>query len=160
MRGVMEKCTFCTQRIEAAKIDQKRIAADSANIHVADGRIKTACQQVCPTEAITFGDVSDPDSEVSKLKASDRNYSVLGYLNARPRVTYLARLRNPNPGMPDAYKQPYAYTAYKDRYGNSAAHGSDKAAHGAEAGHGDTHSTGHDSHGHTEATHVDANSAH
>ena len=60
MRGVMEKCTFCTQRIEAAKIEQKRLARDSDNIRIADGQVKTACQQVCPTDAITFGDVSDP----------------------------------------------------------------------------------------------------
>ncbi|MDQ8208388.1 TAT-variant-translocated molybdopterin oxidoreductase [Coraliomargarita sp. SDUM461003] len=139
MRGVMEKCTYCTQRIESAKIEQKRLAGATGNIKIADGTIKTACQQVCPTDAITFGDVSDANSEVSKIKASDRNYSVLGYLNARPRTTYLARLRNPNPKMPDAYKKPYAYAQYDERYGHGsgAAHG-DHDAHAAPS---------HDAHG-------------
>ena len=76
--GVMEKCTFCTQRIEAAKIEQKRLAGAS-NIKIPDGKIKTACQQACATDAISFGDVSDVNSEVSQAKASDRDYSVLGY---------------------------------------------------------------------------------
>ena len=119
MRGVMEKCTFCTQRIEAAKIEQKRLAGASGEIKIPDGKIKTACQQACATDAISFGDVSDVNSEVSQAKASDRDYSVLGYLNARPRTTYLARLRNPNPKMPDAYKYPYAYSQYKKRYGSA-----------------------------------------
>jgi molybdopterin-containing oxidoreductase family iron-sulfur binding subunit len=137
MRGVMEKCTFCTQRIEAAKIEQKRLAGASDDIRIADGNIKVACQQACPTDAITFGDISDADSEVSQMKASDRNYSVLGYLNARPRTTYLARLRNPNPEMPDAYEKPYAYAQYDERYGHGS-HGDD---------HGGDHGAGHDAHG-------------
>ena len=144
MRGVMEKCTFCTQRIEAAKIEQKRLAGASDDIRIADGNIKVACQQACPTDAITFGDISDANSEVSQMKASDRNYSVLGYLNARPRTTYLARLRNPNPEMPDAYEKPYAYAQYEERYGH-ASHGDD---------HGGDHGAGHDAHGATQDSHA------
>ena len=135
MRGVMEKCTFCTQRIESAKIEQKRLAGASDNIRIADGNIKVACQQVCPTDAITFGDISDADSEVSKMKANDRNYSVLGYLNARPRTTYLARLRNPNPEMPDTYEKPYAYAQYDERYGHGShgSHADDHSSHSEDA---------------------------
>jgi molybdopterin-containing oxidoreductase family iron-sulfur binding subunit len=136
MRGVMEKCTFCTQRIEAAKIEQKRLAGASGAIKIPDGKIKTACQQACATDAISFGDVSDVNSEVSQAKASNRDYSVLGYLNARPRTTYLARLRNPNPKMPDAYKYPYAYSQYKKRYGNAASSQHSKgASHVHDAAH-------------------------
>ena len=97
MRGVMEKCTLCVQRIEQAKIAQKNIARDSSDVAVKDGTIKTACQQVCPAEAIQFGNLLDPKSKVSELKKDPRNYSVLGFLDIRPRVTYLARVRNPNP---------------------------------------------------------------
>jgi Fe-S-cluster-containing dehydrogenase component len=102
MRGVMEKCTFCVQRIEEAKIGQLRIARDSNNTKVPTNQIKTACQQVCPSEAIVFGDIKDPNSTVSKLKKRDLNYTMLDYLNIIPRVSYLARLRNPNPKMPGA----------------------------------------------------------
>jgi len=91
-RGVMEKCTYCVQRIQGAKIQ-----SELEGRKVRDGEIVTACQAVCPTEAIVFGDVNDPESRVSKLKADKRNYSLLSDLNTKPRTTYLSALRNPNP---------------------------------------------------------------
>jgi molybdopterin-containing oxidoreductase family iron-sulfur binding subunit len=91
-RGVMEKCTYCVQRIQSAKIQ-----SEIEGRPVRDGEIVTACQSVCPTEAIVFGNVNDPNSKVSRLKALERDYSLLGELNTRPRTTYLQALRNPNP---------------------------------------------------------------
>lgn len=118
MRGVMEKCTYCVQRIESAKIRQLSIAKDSPQIKVADGLIKTACQQVCPSGAIVFGDVADENTAVSQARASDRAYAVLGYLNIRPRTMYLSRLRNPNPEMPDYVHQPLSRVEYNHRSGH------------------------------------------
>ena len=93
-RGVMEKCSYCVQRIEAAKI-----VADKENREIRDGEIVTACQQACPTSAITFGNINDKASKVAKLKAEERDYQVLADLNFRPRTTYTAGVINPNPEL-------------------------------------------------------------
>jgi molybdopterin-containing oxidoreductase family iron-sulfur binding subunit len=96
MRGVMEKCNYCLQRITTAKI-----AADREGRRLADGDVVTACQAVCPTRAIVFGDLADPASEVVRRKNSPLDYALLAELNTRPRTTYLARVTNPSPQLPE-----------------------------------------------------------
>jgi len=136
MRGVMEKCTFCVQRIEQAKIARKVKARDSGDITVADGDVRTACQQACPAEAIVFGNLKDPHSRVSGARGQDRTYVVLDHLAVKPRVTYQARVRNPNALMPDYRETPLSTQEFLDE-GGTLHH-----PHGAhEGGNGEAHAT-------------------
>jgi MoCo/4Fe-4S cofactor protein with predicted Tat translocation signal len=142
MRGVMEKCTFCLQRIETAKIAQKVKAGASGDVVVPRDSFTTACAQACPAGAIVFGNVSDPESRVSKLKQQSRDYSVLEFLLTKPRLTYLAKVRNPNKAMPDYYEAPNSLQEYgvkmdtenplEQQHGGgheAAGHAAEKGAH-------------------------------
>jgi Fe-S-cluster-containing dehydrogenase component len=113
MRGVMEKCTYCVQRIQNGKIKakaQRRAGQEAGEVQglIADGTIETACQMACPTEAITFGDLADPESRVAKLHESRGaqgdllSYALLPETYTKPRTRYIARVRNPNPKLEPA----------------------------------------------------------
>lgn len=144
MRGVMEKCTYCVQRIQNAKIQHKVKMAQAGTpdqVVVPDGTIKTACQQVCPVDGVTFGNILDLNSEVSKAKSRSQDYALLAYLNIRPRTTYLGKLRNPNPKMPDYRDLPLSRVEHNSK--NAAGHGEDHG-HGAGEHHEEkSHGAGH-----------------
>jgi len=95
-RGVMEKCSYCVQRI-----NRVRLEAEKQDRPIRDGEIVTACQQACPTGAIVFGNINDPNAKVTHLKKEPHDYPLLGDLNTQPRTTYLARISNPNPALED-----------------------------------------------------------
>jgi Fe-S-cluster-containing dehydrogenase component len=99
-RGVMEKCTYCVQRIQHGKIQAKNERRE-----IGDGEIKTACQQVCPSQAISFGDLADKASEVARQQQHDRSYALLAELNVKPRTTYLAKITNPNPELGGSHEE-------------------------------------------------------
>jgi MoCo/4Fe-4S cofactor protein with predicted Tat translocation signal len=134
MRGVMEKCTFCIQRIEEAKISRLVEAGPTPASDTPIAPFKVACQQACPNDSIVFGNIADPKSQVSRMRKDPRGYVMFKYLNVSPRVTYLARIRNPNPKMPGA-----------DLVGMANGSGHHGDAHGehADQGHVDSHSDHH-----------------
>ena len=137
MRGVMEKCTFCIQRIEEAKISRLVEAGPTPASETPVAAFKVACQQACPNDSLIFGNIADPKSAVSQSRKGPRAYEMFKYLNVSPRVLYLARIRNPNPKMPGADQVGMANGA-----GHHGAHGEGHGAHdshNAQPPHGDAH---------------------
>jgi MoCo/4Fe-4S cofactor protein with predicted Tat translocation signal len=145
MRGVMEKCTFCIQRIEEAKIGRLVEAGARNKNDVPVHEFKTACQQACPSDSLVFGNKNNPNSRVAQLRQSDRGYVMLKYLNTAPRVTYLARIKNPNMKMPGADK---VGKANGDDHGHGTHGDANHGGHGA-ANHGaDNHGAAKTGEGH------------
>ncbi|MBY0587509.1 TAT-variant-translocated molybdopterin oxidoreductase [bacterium] len=130
-RGVMEKCTYCVQRISSAKIQAK-----NAQRAIVDGEVRSACQQVCPADAIVFGNLADENSRVAKLQKGDRSYALLGEINTLPRTLYLARIRNPHPALAVARLKPHGQEHHQEdghEHGHEHPEGVDHAP--AEAKH-------------------------
>ncbi len=139
-RGVMEKCTFCVQRIERARV-QARVEGRE----IQEGDIQTACQQTCPADAIVFGDLNDPNSRVSRMREKNRSYDLLNYLHLKPRMFYLARIRNPNLEI-----EPHvAHGGHGEGHENGHDNGH---GNGHEEGHEEGHDKGHDGGHHEEQT--------
>jgi hypothetical protein len=127
-RGVMEKCTYCIQRLNFARIEAKLNDLKDADgkTFVPDGFVQTACQQACPSESIVFGDILDKTSKVSASRASGRSYLLLGYLNTRPRTSHLVLVKNPNPALRKPVDEPFHHG------GHDEGHGGDHGSHGDE----------------------------
>ncbi len=144
-RGVMEKCTYCVQRVEHAKIDARK----DGGRPIRDGEVVTACQSACPTRAIDFGNIADPESVVAKKRLDVRAYGMLEQLNVKPRTEYLARVRNTPARLMNRFQLTDLATLEAPHHGG---HGDDHHgdAHGAAAGH-DDHGHAHDDHGHEHA---------
>jgi molybdopterin-containing oxidoreductase family iron-sulfur binding subunit len=136
-RGVMEKCTYCIQRVEKAKI-----TAIKENREIEDGDVQTACQSACPAKCIEFGNIADPESRVSKSRESPRNYGLLGQLNLKPRTQYLARVSNP-------HKRLMTFEQLKDLAELKAPHHGSHGSHADSGHHGEEHhGEGHEDHDH------------
>ncbi|MEC9373839.1 MAG: 4Fe-4S dicluster domain-containing protein, partial [Planctomycetota bacterium] len=133
-RGVMEKCTYCIQRIQEARLESKVEKLD----RIPDGFFQVACQQACPTESIVFGDIASESSKVSQMRANGRSYEVLAYLNTKPRTSHMLRLRNPNPRIRPPVEDPFHHGGHGDHNGHN--------------GHGDDHSQ--DAHSRREEGHL------
>ena len=135
MRGVMEKCDYCSSRIQSAKITKKVKAGSGGDVMLRDADLKTACQSACSADAITFGNLLDKESAVVSDKNNPRTYETLDFLDNGARTTYLAKVRNPNPKMPDAYTEPFSSGEYHPQEPHGG-HDDNHAGQGkAEGGH-------------------------
>ncbi len=155
-RGVMEKCTYCVQRIEEAKIAARR----DGGRPIADGEVVTACQSACPTSAIDFGNIMDPDAEVAKKHADVRSYGMLSQLNVKPRTEYLARVRNPHPTLMTRAQLTDLQELKPPHHGHHGDDGHGHDSHGHDSHGHDSHGHGDDSDGHGDEAHGEGSNGH